>query len=368
MERPIYKPIGSPVEELDTPALVVDVDILNRNIDCVHSFFDSSLALIRPSVGVHGCPALAHMQLNAPGTIGGISVETLGQADSFKASGIKDISINGIIVTDQKIARLCALAQDSTVTVSVDSASNVQDISNAASALGVTIRILVAVATKPERLGVQPGNPSVELAKLVCDSEGLEFQGFRTHEGTLEVDNLRELSQASVEWINQVLETKELSELAGINVKTVSVGGTYNYEVAGNTDGVTEVTAGAYALMDAKYQGNRDGLEPACKVIATVTSFPEELKIITDGGNKAIGMDRGAPVCNEFPDAVIALSAEHGNVNLANPTKREVVIRDKLWFTPWDMGVTANLYDYMNVVRDGKLEAVWELPARGRYR
>ena len=368
MERPIYKPIGSPVEELDTPALIVDAEILKRNIDGVHSFFDRSSALLRPSVGVHGCPALAHMQLNAPGTVGGISVETLGQAESFNSSGIKDISINGIIVTDQKIARLCALAQDSTVTVSVDSASNVKDISNAASALGVTLRILVAIATKPDRLGVQPGNPAVELAKVVCNSEGLEFQGFRTHEGTLQIDDVSELSQASVEWINQVLETRKLSESSGINVKTVSVGGTYNYEVAGKMDGVTEVTAGAYALMDAKYQGKRDGLEPACKVIATVTSFPEELKIITDGGNKAIGMDRGAPVCNEFPDAVIALSAEHGNVNLANPTNREVVIRDKLWFTPGDMGVTANLYDYMNVVRDGRLEAVWELPARGRYR
>tara|TARA_Y100000588_G_scaffold19367_1_gene19870 strand:- start:20835 stop:21941 length:1107 start_codon:yes stop_codon:yes gene_type:complete len=368
MERPIYKPIGSPVEELDTPALIVDADILNRNINRVHSFFEGSSALIRPSVGVHGCPALAHMQLSAPGTVGGISVETLGQAESFNSSGIKDISINGLIVTDQKITRLCALAQNSTVTVSVDSASNVQDISNSASALGVTVRVLVAVATRPDRLGIQPGNPAVELAKLICNSEGLEFQGFRTHEGTLQIDNLSGLSQDSMGWINQVLETRNLSESAGINVKTVSAGGTYNYEVAGNTDGVTEVTAGAYALMDAKYQGKRDGLEPACKVITTVTSFPEELKIITDGGNKAIGMDRGAPVCNEFPDAVIALSAEHGNVNLANPTSREVVIRDKLWFTPWDMGVTANLYDYMNVVRDGRLESVWDLPARGRYR
>ena len=131
---------------------------------------------------------------------------------------------------------------------------------------------------------------------------------------------------------------------------------------------MTEVPAGSYALMDAKYAGQRDGLEPAAKVLTTVTSFPEDIKIITDGGNKAVGADRGAPVCDEFPEGAVALSAEHGNIAFETPVQKRVNLGDKLRFTPRDMGVTANLYDYMNAVRDGKLEAVWELPARGRYR
>ena len=368
MERPIFKPIGSPVEELDTPALVVDLDKLESNIETAHSFFEGRASKLRPRVSIHGCPAVAHMQLAAPGTVGGVSVVTLGQAEAFSASGINDFSIGSVVVTGQKIARLCALARHASVSVVVDSMANISDLSAAASAAGVEVKVLVAIATRPDRIGVDPGQPAVDLAKAAGDSEGLTFDGFKTHEGTLDVEDVAALAEESRAWIGCALDAREAAEAAGLTVNTVSAGGTYNYEVAGSTDGVTEVPAGSYALMDGRHAGQRDGLEPAAKVLTTVTSYPEDTKIITDGGNKAIGMDRGAPVADLFPEAAIGLSAEHGNVGLEVPTQRQVNLGDVLWFTPGDMGITANLYDYMNAARDGRLEAVWELPARGRYR
>ena len=368
MERPIFKPIGSPVEELDTPAVIVDLDIPERNISTVALFFKDRKAKLRPRVDLHGCPALAHMQLAAEGTVGGVSVATLGQAEAFSGSGINDFSVRGVVVTPQKIARLCALARHAAVTVAVDNRSNVADLSKAAAAAGVQVKVVVAISTKPDRLGVEPGQPAVDLAKAVGDSSGLVFDGFMTIEEKLKVDDVSQLAAESRGWTQRAVDAREAAEAAGVSVNTVSVGGTYNYEVAGATDGVTEVPAGSYALMDSKYRGHRDGLEPAAKILTTVTSFPEGDKIITDGGNKAVGMDRGNPVSDEFPEAKIGLSAEHGNIGLATSTQRRIKLGDKMWFTPWDMGVTANLYDYMNAVRSGRLEAVWDLPARGRYR
>ena len=130
MERPIFKPIGTPEEELDTPILVVDTALLERNIETVHSHFrDLDTARLRPHVAAHGSPAIAHMQLDAGGTVGGISVSTLGQAEVFAESGFDDISLANIVVTPDKIRRLCALARHAKVTVQVDSAGNVGDLS-----------------------------------------------------------------------------------------------------------------------------------------------------------------------------------------------------------------------------------------------
>ena len=197
MERPIFKPIGSPVEELDTPALVVDLDRLESNIDTAHSFFEGRASKLRPRVSIHGCPAVAHMQLAAPGTVGGVSVVTLGQAEAFSASGINDFSIGSVVVTAQKIARLCGLARHASVVVVVDSMANIADLSAAASAAGVEIKVLVAIATRPDRIGVDPGQPAVDLAKAAAGSEGLTFDGFKTHEGTLEVEDVAALAEES---------------------------------------------------------------------------------------------------------------------------------------------------------------------------
>ena len=127
MERPIFKPIGTPEVELDTPALVVDLARLHQNIETMHSFFRGRATKLRPHVGAHGSPAIAHMQTAAGGTVGGITTATLGQAEVFAANGFADIFVANVIVTPIKIRRLCALARRVKVTVAVDSSKNVAD-------------------------------------------------------------------------------------------------------------------------------------------------------------------------------------------------------------------------------------------------
>ncbi len=369
MERPIFKPIGTPAEQLDTPALVVDLTTLERNIDTLHAFFRQHEAKVRPHVESHRCPAIAHKQLAAGGTVGGICVSSIGQGEVFTEYGFSDLLVANEIVTPQKIGRLCALARHARITVAVDQPRNVQDLSDAARTHGVTLHVAVEVHTRGNGCGVEPGQPALDLAMLVRQAPYLEFAGLMTREGLGPNEDPCQLAAESRQSIQKVLDTRGMVEKAGLTVGMLSVGGTYNYEIAGAMPGVTEVLAGTYALMDYRYVQSRPQLKPAARVLATVSSRPEPGTIIVDAGQKAVGIDTGLPVAEELAGAtVVALSAEHGRLRLPNDADHKVALGDKVWLTPWDIGTCVNLYDYIHAIRDGKLEVVWDVAARGRYR
>jgi D-serine deaminase-like pyridoxal phosphate-dependent protein len=369
MERPIFKPVGTPVEQLDTPTLVVDLAILASNIDILHAFFRQHEAKARPHIESHRCPAIAHKQLAAGGTVGGIAVSTVGQAEVFNAHGFTDILVAGEVVTRPKINRLCALAHHAGMTVAVDHPHNVQDLSNAAETHGVTLQVVVDIHTRGNGCGVEPGQPVLDLARRVRQAPHLEFAGLITREGPSPAEDPGKLSGESRQLIQQVLDSRELVEKSGLTVPIVSVGGTYNYEIAGAMAGVTEVLAGTYALMDYRYAQSRPQFKPAARVITTVTSRPEPGTAIVDAGQKAVGIDTGLPVPQDIPGATaVSLSAEHGRLRLQGEADGKVGHGDKIWLTPWDIGTCVNLYDYIHAVRDGKLEVVWDVAARGQYR
>ena len=369
MERPIFKPIGTPVEMLDTPSLIVDLDLLERNIETMHSFFRSKDARLRPHVGSHLCPAIAHKQLAAGGTVGGVCVTTVGQAEVFAESGFDDIFVSSMVVTPQKIMRLCGLARHAAITVAVDNPSNVSDLSEAASESGAGLDVVLDINTRLDRCGVEPGEPAVGLARAVHAAAGLRFAGLMTYEGRILEEDADKLAAESRKWIQRVLDTREMIESAGIEVGLVSVGGTYNYEVAAAMTGVTEVPAGSYALLDDTYRPFRTQFEPAARVMTTVSSLPEPGIVITDGGLKSIGSEWGDPsVYNVAGARVRGLSAEHANLQLDGDSDRGPGLDEKVWLTPADIGTCVNLHDYMFGVRGGRLELVWDIPARGRYR
>jgi len=369
MERPIFKPVGTPVEQLDTPALVVDLAVLERNIDTLHGFFRQHEAKVRPHIESHRCPAIAHKQLAAGGSVGGICVSTVGQAEVFAAHGFTDMLVANEIVAAQKIIRLCALARHASMTVAVDQPQNVQALSNAASTHGVTLHVVVEIHTRGNGCGVDPGQPTLDLARLAQQAPHLEFAGLMTREGPSPMEDPGTLAGESRQCIQKVLDTREMLEKAGLGVPRVSVGGTYNYEIAGTMAGVTEVLAGTYALMDARYLQSRPQFKAAASVMATVTSRPELGTAIVDAGQKAVGTDAGLPLVQGLPGVTAtALSAEHGRLRLQDDVESTLKLADKVWLTPWDIGTCANLYDYIHAVRDGQLEVVWDVAARGQYR
>lgn len=358
MERPIFKPIGTPVEELDTPALVVDLDRFQANVETVHSFFAARASSLRPFVGTHRCPALAHMQLSVAGHAGGVAVGTVDQAAAFVDAGVKDVMVTGKVVTAQKIASVCAMARRASVSVAVDSAANVDDLSAAVTAAGVEIGVLVEIDGGLGLTGVDSAEAAVELAKRASGASGVRFAGLTSYAG----------SSGNGAGLDGVLGAKAAIEAAGISVATVAVGSTADYETVGATDGVTEVVAGTYALIDARYQGGRPGLEPSGMILGTVVSNPVDGLVVGDAGMKTNGNDTGLPNVVGIPGAeVIYLSAEHFNLDLTKASA-DVSVGDKVWFVPHDIAVTANHFDYIMAARDGKLEGIFDVTARGRYR
>lgn len=369
MERPIFKPVGTPVMELDTPALVVDLAILERNLTTLHTFFQKQQAKVRPLVSAHLCPSLAHLQLAAGGTVGGIAVTTLGQAAVFATHGFSDILVTNPIITPYKINRLCALAHQTKMTVSADDAKNVQDLSAAAGQHGVTLQVAVEVHTSAQRGGIAPGPAALACAQTIQQAPHVDFVGLTTTAEPIFTTDPDELVAVSRQQLQPLLDTRDLLEKAGLPVRLVSVGGTTTYEVTGASEGITEVRAGTYALMDARHGQTLSTLRPAARVLTTVTSCPEPGTAITDTGQKAIGIDLGLPLIAGMPGiSAVGLSAEHCRLRLEGDAEAGVKLGQKLWLIPWDIGTCVNLYDALCVARHGVLERVWPVAARGQYR
>ena len=369
MERPIFKPLGTPVKELDTPALVIDLAVLERNIETLHAFFREGETKVRPHVESHRCPEIARLQLAAGGTAGGICTTTVGEAEVFAEHGFTDLLVANEVVAPPKIRRLSDLARRAHVTVAVDNPKNVQDLSQAMVGSGVTLNVVVDISVRSDRCGVEPGEAALDLARTVATAQGLRFVGLISGNGGVPSEDPDETAARSRKWLQQVLDTREKIERAGFEVEVVSVGGTADYETAGAMTGVTELLAGSYALSDYKQWQDGGRFQPAARVMATVTSRPEPGAAITDCGQKAIGSDYGLPAVEDVSGAKVAsLSAEHGRLHLEGDADGRVDLGDKVWLTPWDIGTCVNLYDYIRAVRDGKLEAVWSVAARGQYR
>jgi D-serine deaminase-like pyridoxal phosphate-dependent protein len=357
---------GTRLDDLDTPALVVDLPVMERNIETLHTYFTKRTAKVRPHTKGHKCPILAHRQLAAGGTIGGVCCAKVGEAEVMVLSGVKDVFITNEIVTRPKIARLMALARLADMMVAVDDPQNIRDLSDAAQSFHVTLRVTVDVNVGIDRCGVEPGPRVVELAKLVSRAPGLRFAGLMGYEGGMVVDGFEKRSEATRARVQKLLDAREMVERAGLPVEIASGGGTGTWNITGDVDGVTEIQAGAYPFMDAHYRYVPD-FDVSLTVLSTVISRPAPDRAITDCGHKAIGVTLGLPeVAWPKGARVDRLSSEHGILELEGDA-RQLCPGDKVRLVPQHGGTAVNIHSHYYGVRDGKLEAVWEIPARARF-
>ena len=367
MERPIFQPVGTPVEELDTPALVVDLDLMERNIQSYHGYFGESSATVRPVVTSHLCPQVARRQLAAPRSRG-VAVTTVGEAEVFASAGFDDILLANQAVTASKIRRLCALAPQSSISVAVDNTDNIAQLSQSAIAAGVELGVLVEVEAGMGRCGVTPDAEAVALARAVTDAGGLRFQGIMATVPGPSGDDAESHTQQTIRNLQAALDAKDLMESAGLTVPEVSVGGAHCASAVGSLPGITEVRAGRYPLMDIRLQGHLPDLSLAAVVLATVISHPVVDLAVLDAGHKATGPDMGRPVLQGVAGGVVArFSAEHGIVELESGAEGTLTTGEKARLAPWELASCVNQYDYIRAVRDGRLEGYWPLSARGRF-
>ncbi len=358
--------IGHPVADLPTPAPVVDIDLLQSNIDRMAAFFQDRPARLRPHVKTHRAPAIARMQVAAGAR--GVTCAKVAMAEAMVAGGIDDVYVANQVVARQAIDRLCLMAQRARVTVAVDDAGNVADLSNAAQAHGVTLNVVVEVDAGMGRCGVQPGGPALELAQAVSRAPGLRFRGLHAYEGhVVQHEDFAVRKLETERMLARTMETRDLLEQYGLEVAVVTVGGTGTYNISGVYPGVTEHQSGSYVYMDPSYQEKVPEFDLAFSVLCTVLSRPSPQKVITDGGIQVLARDHGTPAVAGHPElAYRGLSEEHGNFTVREGCTTDLRIGDVVAVHPGHCCSAANLHDRVFAARRGVVEAVWLVTARGR--
>lgn len=365
MTQQIQKPIGTLIEDLDTPAFVLSLENLQQNITVIHSLFSRTGLTLRPQIGFHGCPEIARLQMEAENTSRGICTMTLSEAEVFSQHGFNDFLIASKVVSRGKIIRTGELAQHAHVTLPVDDLVNVEELSKFATERDFNLDILVEISDSRESSGVVSGEPAVNLAKRVAEAKGLRFRGLLQRDSPPDSKSEIQENPSFLKQLNSTLETIELIENSGLTVDVMSVESDYQFDAAVACPRVTEVIMGAYALTNRAI--DNEGVQQAAYVLATVTSRPEQQVAILDCGQKAIGSDHGLPTLQGHRGTLSSLSAEHGKWLLHEDDADHIDLRDKVFLIPADVGSCANLYNSIQVAKNGKLEAVWNIASRGRY-
>jgi len=358
--------IGMHKTEIDTPALLIDLDLVDENISVMAGYFRGVDSGLRPHVKTHKTPILAHKQLEA-GAIG-ITCAKLGEAEVMRAGGIEDILIANQIVGPLKTEKLANLAKHAHITVAVDNLDNIKMLSDAASHKGIKLGALIEIDIGMGRCGVEPGQEALELARNIVQSPGLHFHGLMGYEGHIIFEaHLDKKEKEARSAIGLLLDTKQLLESDGIEVSTISCGGTGTYDIVSSIPGVTEVQAGSYITMDGKYHETRHEFKCALTLLTTVISIHEGGRVIVDCGRKSLSQDFGMSKIVDFEGVGLqSLSEEHGILELGR-SDAQFKIGQKIEVLPNHGCTTINLHDNFIGIRNAKVEVVWPIAARGTF-
>ncbi|NUQ64366.1 MAG: DSD1 family PLP-dependent enzyme [Pirellulales bacterium] len=356
--------IGLPIEDLDTPTLLLDGPASQRNLARMAEFFRGRKARLRPHFKNHKCPELARRQQEA-GSLVGFTCAKLGEAEVLAEHGFADILIANQVVGRRKLARLAALAGKIRVMVAVDDWEQARTISEAAFAAGVTVGVLIEVDIGMGRCGVASGELAVQLAEKLVGLPGLQFRGIQAYEGHAVYTNDPARRAESVEQsMAKAVDARRQIEKRGIPVDLISGGSSSTYKTTGRMEGVDEIQAGTYATMDWRYAQMSPEFEIALSVLARVISKRPSVAVL-DVGIKGAGAEFGTPRIKDFPEAEVPsfMSEEHCVVKNAPDAWR---VGDAVHLLPSHACSTCNLHRALYVHDGGRVVDVWPIEGSGR--
>jgi D-serine deaminase-like pyridoxal phosphate-dependent protein len=358
--------------DLDTPSLVIDMDILQRNITSMQKVADDAGIKLRPHTKTHKTPLIAHMQIKAGAR--GITVAKLGEAEVMYAAGVDDILIAFPLQGASKLERLLHLAERANIRVSLDSRKVAQDISDAAQKRGMKIGVYVEVDVGLGRVGTSHHEGARDFVREIVELPGIELLGIMTHAGHAhKATSVEEIAQYGKEEGEWMVETADLIRADGIEVREISVGSTPTARFSSQIKGVTEMRPGTYVFYDTtqvmKYACTWD--DCAETVLATVVvKHPDRL--IFDCGSKTLSSD-GAPnglygTVKGFPQLEIwRLNEEHATVRIAGDGPLPN-IGDKVEIIPNHACGTVNMHDSFFAVSKDEVIGEYAIQARGKIR
>jgi D-serine deaminase-like pyridoxal phosphate-dependent protein len=366
--------IGDDIGALPTPALVVDINVLERNLDRMSALARKSGVRLRPHGKVHKSPDIARMQI-ARGAVG-VCCQTVAEAEAFADAGITDILLTNQIADRAKAGRLARLALKSVVGACVDSHYQIELLAAAARDCGVRLDIYLEIEVGGGRCGVQSHDEAVALAKAVEKEEELRFAGLQAYNGRAQ--HIREESARIAVLRETAARTSAFTvalHSAGLGCERITGGGTGSAKVDLDLAWLSELQCGSYALMDADYLSvlhacgaSPDGaFAPALFVIASAISVRTPHHVVIDAGLKSMAFDSGPPLVFENANLNYCNASDEHGVLLAAPGLALSTPGDRLWLIPGHCDPTIALHKRLYGVRDGRIEAVWPVIGRGEW-
>lgn len=360
------------LSDLDTPALLIDLDIMERNLRRVAEYTKTYGLRLRPHTKTHKIPALARMQL-ASGAVG-LSVAKVGEAEVMTAAEPPDLLVAFPIVGQAKLKRLMPIVRKTRVTVSLDSLIAARQLSEAAQYANVTLGVLAEVDVGLGRVGVSPGEELRRLVQGIQQLRGLTFEGiafFPGHVRKLDAKGLEALRQVG-SLIQQMLDD---FRRAGVEVHIVSGGSTPTLFHSHELPGLNEIRPGTYIYndMNTVRSGACSLDDCAASMLVTVVSTARPGQMIIDGGSKTFSSDlpmnsseRTFGRVVEAPDCVFhTMNEEHGFIDIRN-AGRPFTVGDRIRIIPNHICPAVNLHERVYGIRNGEVAQVWEVEGRGK--
>ena len=363
---------GMDEADIQTPCLVVDLAALERNLDKMQSHADKMGVRLRVHGKMHKSADIAKMQIERGAC--GICCQKVSEAESFAKNGIKDILVSNQVRDLAKIDRLARLPNYGVRTiVCVDDIDNIKDLSSAAQKYGNEIEALVEIDCGAGRCGVSSSEEVVKIAKAINEAEGLKFSGIQAYQGAMQhLDDYNERKAKIDIAVAIVKDAVNALKAEGLVCDIIGGGGTGSYYFEGNSGVYNELQCGSYAFMDADYgrildeNGKRideTQFENSLFILTSIMSHTKTDKAICDAGLKVQSVDSGMPTIFGRKDVTyIKCSDEHGVI--ADP-ENKLKINDKLKLIPGHCDPTCNIHDFYVGVRNGKVESLIPVTARG---
>lgn len=368
--------VGMPFDEIDTPALIIDLDAFETNLKRLAELVEKSGVRLRPHSKTHKSPIIARKQMEL-GAVGQCC-QKVSEAEVLVQAGISDVLISNEVWGRRKLDRLAGLARHAKVAVCVDDANNVADISAAAGRAGTEVGVLVEIDVGAGRCGVTSPEAALKLAQTIQSSNGLQFRGLQAYHGSAQHKRSLQEREAAIGGAAEITRaTIDALSNAGIECEIVGGAGTGTFEIEAGSGIWNELQAGSYIFMDADYAKNHaaDGhpisqFRHALFVLVTAMSQPAKDKLVVDAGHKALGNDSGFPDVWGIDGATYSRpSDEHGAIHLGE-AQTNLKVGDKILLVPGHCDPTVNLHDWYVCVRGmhsdkARVETVWPVAARG---
>lgn len=348
------------LEHIETPALVLDLDLMEANMRKMDAMLEGSSIRLRPHYKSNKCTAIAHMQINAGAK--GITCAKLSEAEDLILSGIEDVLIANQVVAPAKIARLAALAKCCHLGVCVDNAQNVTDLQSAAAFQNSTIYCLVEYDIGMNRCGVHTKEEVLALAQQITACPNLKFEGIQAYAGNIAHEHDLEKRKAESEIIKKKLaDLKQYLEDNDIPVKEISGISTGTVKFHAKDSVYTEIQSGSYLFSDTTYHAVGIDFHHSLFVLASVIN-KHNGAIITDAGLKSVSADQNPPLFKGYEEYPVAMSEEHSAIYADLPLE----IGDRLLMIPSHCCTEMNLHDFIYFIRDGKVVDRVPINSRGK--